>query len=135
MKPSATGRRALRARARIRKLLAEQGGSDAAQLGITLDSLRQESVYQWLLAALLFGAPISHTVAARTWLEFARSDALTPQRIIGIGWKGLVDRLARSGYTRYDYKTATKLLEVSERLAARLWRRPQRPACGGARCG
>jgi hypothetical protein len=33
------------------------------------------------------------------------------------GWDGLVAILDRGGYVCYDYKTATKLLEINRNLA------------------
>jgi len=41
---------------------------------------------------------------------------LTPDRILSTGWDGLVAILDAGGYVRYDYKTATKLLEVCAAL-------------------
>lgn len=96
----------------------ELGGSYATALGIELDSLRPAEVYKWFLAAVLYGARISETLATRTWHEFERCGVLAPQRIVDTGWDGLVAILDRGGYTRYDYKTATKLLDVNHALLA-----------------
>lgn len=97
----------------IRSLLSQWGGGYAGSLGIELDSLRPEELYKWLLAAILYGAPISERVATRTWREFARCGVLSPQQVIATGWDGLVRLLDAGGYARYDYKTATKLLAVA----------------------
>lgn len=102
----------------IAALLDQSGGSYAAALGIELDGLRAEALYRWLIAAVLYGAPISETLASRSWHELARSDVLSPQRMLATGWDGLVQMLDRGGYTRYDYKTATKLLDLSRGLLA-----------------
>lgn len=102
----------------IAALLDESGGSYAAALGIELDGLHAEALYRWLIAAVLYGAPISETLASRSWHELARCDVLTPQRMLATGWDGLVQMLDRGGYTRYDYKTATKLLDLSRSLLA-----------------
>lgn len=102
----------------IPALLAEFGGSDAEALGIALDGLQPEAVYQWFLAAVLYGARISRTLATRAWREFDRCGVLTPQKMVDTGWDGLVAILDRGGYARYDYKTATKLLEVNSKLLA-----------------
>jgi hypothetical protein len=102
----------------ILSLLEEYGGSYAVALGIELDRLRPEEVYKWFLAAVLYGARISEKLATRTWHEFEYSGVLTPQHIINSGWDGLVRILDRGGYTRYDYKTATKLLDINHTLLA-----------------
>lgn len=102
----------------ISHLLAELGGSYASALGITLDERRPAEIHKWFLAAVLYGAPIPEAQATRTWREFERNDVLSPQRIIDTGWDGLVRILDAGGYARYDFKTATKLLDVEGRLLA-----------------
>lgn len=102
----------------ISTLLAELGGSYASALGIELDGLCPEEVYKWFLAAVLYGARISEKLATRTWREFERCGVLSPQRVLDTGWDGLVEILDRGGYTRYDYKTASKLLDINRTLLA-----------------
>jgi hypothetical protein len=51
-----------------------------------------------------------------TYRQFERDKLLTPQRIIARGWSRLVESLDRGGYVRYDFKTATKFLELSDAL-------------------
>lgn len=97
-------------------LISELGGSYAAELGIHLDDLSSAEIYKWFLAAMLYGARISENIASRTWQVFKRNDILTPQGIIHTGWDGLAAMLDQGGYVRYDYKTATKLLEVNQSL-------------------
>ncbi len=69
--------------------------------------------------ALLFGARISEKLAARTYLSFAHDDLVTPHSILNLGWDGLVAVLDTGGYARYDFKTATKLLDVCGGLVER----------------
>jgi len=97
-------------------LVAELGGSYAAGLGIDLGALDSAEIYKWFIAAVLYGARIPETVASRSWHEFANNGVLTPQRMLDTGWDGLVAMLDRGGYVRYDYKTATKLLEINHAL-------------------
>lgn len=92
------------------------GGSYAAQLGIDLDSGQSSEIYKWFLASVLFGARISETTAIHTYREFERAGALSPRKILDAGWDKLVEILDRGGYTRYDFKTATKLLNVNQAL-------------------
>lgn len=97
-------------------LVAQRGGGYAAMLGIDLAGLSPDAVHPWFLAAELYGARISESIATRTWREFKRDGVLLPQHMIEAGWDGLVAILDRGGYVRYDYKTATKLLDVSQAL-------------------
>lgn len=93
------------------ELVKRQGGRYASALGI--DPARNaDERFKWFLAAVLYGTRISGALADRTWHEFATRGVLTPQRIVQTGWNGLVAILDAGGYVRYDYKTATKLLDV-----------------------
>lgn len=92
------------------------GGRYASALGIDLAGPDAAERFKWFLAAMLYGARISESLATRTWREFAARDVLTPGRILETGWDGLVGILDAGGYVRYDYKTATKLLDVCTAL-------------------
>lgn len=92
------------------------GGRYATTLGIDLTARNSSERFKWFLAAMLYGARISELVASRTWHEFAARGVLAPQQIRDTGWDGLVVILDAGGYTRYDFKTATKLLAVCTAL-------------------
>lgn len=93
------------------------GGRFASTLGIDLESRKPQELFKWFLAAALFGAPISHAVAARAYRELVAAGASNPEAVLRTGWRGLVEILDRAGYVRYDEKTATKLLTVCRALA------------------
>ena len=98
------------------ELVKRRGGRYASALGIDLAAPDAGERFKWFLAAVLYGARISESLAARTWREFAAHGVLAPDRIVETGWDGLVRILDAGGYVRYDYKTATKLLAVCEAL-------------------
>jgi hypothetical protein len=98
------------------ELLKSSGGCYAGALGIDLAAADAGERFKWFLAALLYGARISGSLASRTWREFAARGVLTPAGIAATGWDGLVAILDAGGYARYDYKTATKLLDVCAAL-------------------
>jgi len=85
-------------------------------LGINLKSGREEEIFKWFLACLLFGKPIQQEVAKRTYFEFEKEKILTPEKILKAGWDKLVEILDRGYYVRYDFSTATKLLEICKEL-------------------
>ncbi len=85
-------------------------------LGIDLKSGREEEIFKWFLASILFGAPITEAAAVKTYKCFQKYSVLTPERILETGWDGLVRILDEGGYTRYDFKTADKLLIVMRNL-------------------
>ncbi len=88
-------------------------------LGIDLKDGRDEEVFKWFLASILFGAPINETSATKTYMTFRKYDTLTPAKILETGWDGLVQILDEGGYTRYDFKTSDKLLEVMKNLTSK----------------
>ncbi len=88
----------------------------AADLGINLRSRSEAELCKWFLACLLFGKPIQQEVARRTYLEFVNEGLVDPDAILQAGWDKLVEVLDRGHYVRYDFSTATKLLEVCKAL-------------------
>lgn len=85
-------------------------------LGINLKSRREEELFKWFLACLLFGKPIQQAVAKSTYFELARAGILTPEKVLKAGWDKLVEVLDKGHYVRYDFSTATKLLEICKAL-------------------
>jgi endonuclease III len=88
-------------------------------LGIDLSSGKDEEIFKWFLASVLFGAPITEKAVVKTYKCFEKYNVLTPRRILETGWDGLVKILDEGSYTRYDFKTADKLLEVMQNLTQR----------------
>lgn len=103
----------------VATLMARMPGRFASQLGLALEDRGPKDLFLWFLAALLFGARIPGTIVAHTHAEFVRRGITTPEAILRTGWDGLVAVLDAGGYTRYDFKTATKLLEVMRNLVER----------------
>jgi hypothetical protein len=103
----------------LKTLLEELGQKYSEKLGIKLETKRDSEIFKWFLAAVLLGAPITESSVIRTYKCFEKRDALTPEEILDIGWDGLVRILDEGTYTRYDYKTADKLLLVMGNLEKR----------------
>lgn len=85
-------------------------------LKIDLASKDDKEIFKWFLASILFGAPITETSVIKTYMCFKKREVLKPNKILETGWNGLVEILDEGSYTRYDFKTATKLLEVMGNL-------------------
>jgi endonuclease III-like uncharacterized protein len=83
----------------------------AEELGINLDT--EEGRFKWFLASLLFAKRISSEIAKKTYREFERSGIVDPECIIEAGWDRLVEVLDSGGYVRYDFSTASNLLEIA----------------------
>ncbi|NWF51906.1 MAG: hypothetical protein HXY47_02370 [Nitrospirae bacterium] len=100
----------------LKGLVTRLGGRFSQSMGINLSMGDKSEVFKWFLASILFGARISETIAINTYREFERMGILSPEAILDTGWNGLVEILDRGGYVRYDFKTATKLLNVCRSL-------------------
>ena len=107
-------------RKRILKTLTERvGGRFSATLGIDLSSRAPAEIFKWFFASVLFGTRISESIVIKTYSEFEKKGIISPKGILNTGWDGLVEILDRGGYVRYDFKTATKLLDLSASLQSR----------------
>ncbi|OLS13973.1 MAG: cytoplasmic protein [Promethearchaeota archaeon CR_4] len=85
-------------------------------LGINLNTGKDEETFKWFLACLLFGKPIQQGVAKQAYLEFIKVGLNSPEKILAAGWDHLVAVLDRGHYVRYDFSTATKLLSICKKL-------------------
>jgi endonuclease III len=94
-------------------------GRFSSELGLQLSPRRPRDLFLWFLAAILYGARISGSTVVKTHAELVRRDLTSPDRIVKTGWDGLVEALDEGGYVRYDFKTATKLLNVTNNLISR----------------
>jgi len=100
----------------IKKLISTLGGKSSEELRIDLSKGKSTEIFKWFLASKLFGARIGTNIAIKTYRKFERCGVLSPEKILETGWDGLVRILDDGGYARYDFSTATKLLEIMEDL-------------------
>lgn len=124
-KLGASQRKALKAPLPVRKpnvvpvLMDRVPGRFSTELGLHLERRRSTDLFRWFLAAILYGARISGTIATRTYHEFVRHRMDTPDQILKTGWDGLIALLGAGGYARYDNKTANKLRAAKRTLKDR----------------
>jgi len=88
-------------------------------LSIDIASGKEAELFKWFLACLLFGKPIQQEVAKKTYFEFVKEGLTDPDAILQSGWDHLVEVLDKGHYTRYDFSTATKLLDITKVLKER----------------
>jgi len=87
------------------------------ELGIKLNEKKDDEIFKWFLASILFGARISETIAKNTYKTFEKYGLLTPRKVLDAGWAFLVNPIMREGgYVRYDGKTSTQILNNCETL-------------------
>jgi len=106
----------LRKKIDIRRLIKTYGTLYSEALGIDLESQKEEELFKWFLASILFGKRISEKIAIKTYNEFVKKGVTNPDKILETGWDGLVRILDDGGYVRYDFSTATRLLEIAKTL-------------------
>jgi endonuclease III len=88
--------------------------SYSSELG--LDLTKPEDRFKWFLASVLFAKKISAETAKETYQYFEQEELTSPDAILNAGWDRLVEVLDSGGYTRYDFSTATNLLEIAKTL-------------------
>jgi endonuclease III len=97
-------------------LLKRFGLPFSISLGINLEKGREKEIFKWFLASVLFGRRISFRTAQKTYKQFKSCNCLTPKAITKTGWDGLVKILDDGGYVRYDFSTASRLLNLVKEL-------------------
>jgi hypothetical protein len=100
----------------LKDLMDNLGTPYSELLEIDLSGNSEEDIFKWFLASVLFGAPITESAAIKTYHCFEKYETLTLKKILDTGWEGLVKILDEGDYTRYDFKTADKLLLVMRNL-------------------
>ena len=81
-----------------------------------LDLTKPEERFKWFLASILFAKRISAETAKKTYYRFEREGLITPKKILDAGWDRLVQVLDSGGYVRYDFSTASNLLNMMKEL-------------------
>ncbi|RCV64532.1 Endonuclease III [Methanophagales archaeon] len=81
-----------------------------------IDLTKPAGRFKWVLASILFGARISEKIASNTYKAFEMYGVDSMEKIIAAGWDELVKILDEGGYVRYNFSTATKLLDIVQTL-------------------
>lgn len=81
-----------------------------------LDLRKPEDRFKWFLASIFFAKRISSEIARRTFRKFEEEGLVTPKAILDAGWDRLVNVLDSGGYVRYDFSTASNLLQISKAI-------------------
>lgn len=91
--------------------------SYSSELGLDL-SLKQDR-FKWFLASLLFAKRISSDIAKRAFRSMVERGLAEPRAILEAGWDAVVRALDEGGYVRYDFSTATNIVESARLLVER----------------
>src|SRR5262249_29389088 len=101
-----------------RRAVTMLGGRYSAELGIDVAAGDAE-IERWFLAATLFGTRISARIAERTFRELAAAGLARIGQVREVPAAELIDLLDAGGYARYDFRTAARLLRLSEVVSDR----------------
>ena len=97
----------------IKKILSEiPSYSDELNLNLA----KAEDRFKWLLASILFAKRISSEIAKKTFQKFIKNGLTSPDSLLKAGWDKIVEVLDAGGYVRYDFSTATNILETVKLL-------------------
>ncbi|MCX8205355.1 MAG: hypothetical protein N3H31_06870 [Candidatus Nezhaarchaeota archaeon] len=91
--------------------------SYSAELGLDLSFKRDR--FKWLIASILFAKRISSRIAKRAFTAMMEKGLTEPRAILEAGWDAIVRALDEGGYVRYDFSTATNLIESVKLLVER----------------
>ena len=86
-----------------------------------LDLKKPEDRQSWFFASVLFAKRISSSIALRTFKMFQEEGMTTPKAMLDAGWHKLVQVLDAGGYVRYDFSTASTLLDISRTILYKHW--------------
>ncbi len=95
----------------IRQLVEACGEPYSEMLSIDLRE-GDPAYVKWFLASFLYSKPIREESATKTYKLFKSEGLTTAASIVNAGWDRLVAILDKGSYTRYDYSTADRLLEI-----------------------
>lgn len=102
----------------VQRVVDTFGGRVSRALGIDVDG-GDDEIERWFLAATLFGTRISATIVEQTFHEFDQAGIVRIEQARTLRWETLVDLLDLGGYVRYDFRTATRLQNLAERIHER----------------
>jgi endonuclease III len=97
------------------KFVREHGKPYSEMLSIDLNK-GDRSYFEWFLAAFLYSKPIREETATKTFKLFKRYGLADPESLLKVGWERIVDVLDEGGYTRYDFSTADRILDICGNL-------------------
>jgi endonuclease III len=84
-----------------------------------LDLRVKSDRFKWFIASMLYAKRISSKIASETFKRFVAEGLTDPSSIMNAGWDRIVEVLDSGGYVRYDFSTATNILENMRMLMER----------------
>ena len=101
-----------------RQVVSVLGGRYSTALGIDVDA-GEDQIERWFLAATLFGARISATIAGHAYEVLTQAGLTRIGQARHVPSADLIGLLDQAGYARYDFRTTTRLVNLSEVISQR----------------
>jgi endonuclease III len=98
----------------VEGLLAEHGTTFCEELGIRIADGTPSALFRWLVACLLFSAPIGHEQAMRAARALSKAGYRTSRKMAEATWEERVKVLNSHGYARYDERTSRMLQDAAD---------------------
>lgn len=99
-----------------RQLLDEHGRTYGSEIGIHAEHNTPSALFRLLCASILFSTRISADIAVSAAKALADAGWTTPQKMDDSTWSQRARVLNRSGYARYDERTASMLGDTTTML-------------------
>src|ERR1700737_785830 len=98
-----------------RRLLKVAGTTYAAEAGVRISD-KPMPLFQLLVLCMLASKPIGATIAMRAGHELFTDGLRTPKAVLDADRRTMIDAFGRAHYVRYDESSATRLIEIAQRV-------------------
>ena len=99
----------------VRRLLEVAGTTYAAEAGIRIDD-KPMPLFQLLVLCMLASKPIDAATAVRAARELFKAGLRTPKAVLASDRPTMISAFGRAHYVRYDESSATRLIEIAQRV-------------------
>lgn len=99
----------------VRRLLKVAGTTYADEAGIRLSD-KPMPLFQLLTLCMLASKPIDAAIATSAARELFKAGLRTPKAVLAADRRTMIDAFGRAHYVRYDESSATRLIEMAERV-------------------
>lgn len=98
----------------VEALMQRHGRTFCDELGIDIEANAPSALFRWLVACILFSAPIRWSQSVEAAQALSDAGWRTAERMASATWEERVRVLNRNGYARYDERTS-RILEDAAR--------------------
>jgi endonuclease III len=99
----------------VRRLLDVAGTTYAAEARIKLGD-KPMPLFQLLVVCMLASKPIDAAIAMGAGRELFKAGLRTPKAVLASDRQAMIDAFGRAHYVRYDESSATRLVDMAERV-------------------